>query len=782
MTVARRNVRVRRRRRPFIVALLVIALTAVVIGVYRTDVTTGTPVVERAYSPQWSRNGEVNTPAPGASFTNDQVQKIIQNNSYESFLNFSHDYDIWKHFDDARRMTAAADEAGHPIHILEYFNVAFWLNGQTAGWRPYTDNFQSSWLLHDSRGATVPFYGINRSGGAGNGSIGAVLDLRNPGLRAWMVSTIVSWMKAAPYAGIHLDSANLLLGGTVRRAVGNGHQTWNELFCGADSQPDVAGNCEGVSEWNHGLVDVVQAVRDALAPAGLEVDFNGIAPSDQRGPTRNLSMLNHADDVNDEDFCYHASPHTAKITFSPMLSDITILQQAAAQNKRVFEITNFQNDAFLKYGSYCLAGFLMGWEPNHGFWAYHRNYSDPLKGPYPYLPEQNLNLGNPTGSYSRSGSLLSRSFQHGVVAVNLGSTPVSYHPVQRCRRVLQRRAARVVPRWPEGDRGQPERQVFPYPQLPRQYRGVAGVVVATSRRVSVPSWAASVSSERASQAFGTALRRHVRPLLHDAVIEYRRHRRNGEGHVPDFLVIGVQKCGTTGLFDALTSRPEFGSPLAKEIRYFNRDRLKDFGWYCRHFWGPIGEAKIWGEATPAYFDTPAVPDRVATYLPDVKLLLTLRDPLARAVSHYHHARHYGMEREPLAEAFAREVEVVRSSRRRSLEDLWTRGYLARSCYSVGLRRWHNAFPSDRLQVLVAERRVETLNRALEFVRSGKAAESEPTDVRLSNVREYPAPDRSALTAAAHLLRADAEVLRAELGWPDLPAEWTLLREFSESNR
>jgi hypothetical protein len=96
------------------------------------------------------------------------------------------------------------------------------------------------------------------------------------------------------------------------------------------------------------------------------------------------------------------------------------MRQIAAQHKKVTEITNtYQTGERQKYGSYCMAGFLIGWQPGSSFYTLHPGYTFPPEGQYPMVPEQDLNLGTPlTVDYQSSGSALTRRFQNGFVAVN----------------------------------------------------------------------------------------------------------------------------------------------------------------------------------------------------------------------------------------------------------------------------------------------------------------------------------------------------------------------------
>ena len=117
----------------------------------------------------------------------------------------------------------------------------------------------------------------------------------------------------------------------------------------------------------------------------------------------------------------------------------------------------------------------------------------------------------------------------------------------------------------------------------------------------------------------------------------------------NFLIIGAQKAGTTWLCDVLRRHPGVFIPEWKELQFFNMEfnYEKGFDWYLDFFKGSEG-CTARGEGTPNYFYNICtdlehrdwinreVPARVKTVLPDAKFILSLRDPVDRAVSAYNH--------------------------------------------------------------------------------------------------------------------------------------------------
>ena len=104
---------------------------------------------------------------------------------------------------------------------------------------------------------------------------------------------------------------------------------------------------------------------------------------------------------------------------------------------------------------------------------------------------------------------------------------------------------------------------------------------------------------------------------------------------PMFIGLGAQKCASTWLYQVLATHPQVRLPTLKEIDFFSYHYDRGFQWYERHFEGFEGVYRT-GEISPSYFHDPAAPARVRGYRRDMKLLLTLRDPVDRALSNHKH--------------------------------------------------------------------------------------------------------------------------------------------------
>ena len=180
---------------------------------------------------------------------------------------------------------------------------------------------------------------------------------------------------------------------------------------------------------------------------------------------------------------------------------------------------------------------------------------------------------------------------------------------------------------------------------------------------------------------------------------------SGRGALPNLVVIGAQKCGTSGLHYQLSLHPEIWMSRPKELNFFIEERNWPRGaeWYARHF-DPRARAR--GEASPNYTAYPqhmGVPERMASLVPDAKLIYIVRNPLDRIEAHWVH--NYAKRREK-GDLHATLMHPNTS-------------YLVRSQYFMQLQQFLRHFPADRVLVLdqddLRNRRVETLREVFEFI-------------------------------------------------------------------
>ena len=111
--------------------------------------------------------------------------------------------------------------------------------------------------------------------------------------------------------------------------------------------------------------------------------------------------------------------------------------------------------------------------------------------------------------------------------------------------------------------------------------------------------------------------------------------------LPDFVIIGAAKSGTTSLYDFVTKHPRINPAYTKEPHYFSWPEGFGLWYYKSNF--PITTKHLTGEASTGYFLNPEVPARMKVAIPDAKLIAILRNPVDRAYSHYHYARRQNRE-------------------------------------------------------------------------------------------------------------------------------------------
>jgi len=182
---------------------------------------------------------------------------------------------------------------------------------------------------------------------------------------------------------------------------------------------------------------------------------------------------------------------------------------------------------------------------------------------------------------------------------------------------------------------------------------------------------------------------------------------DGEGPLPAFLGLGVQKGGTTTLQLLLEQHPGAFLPPAKELHFFSLHFGEAEAWYRAQF-AAAQPGQRCGEITPYYIFHPEAPARVRRLLPEARLIVLLRDPVERTLSQYFHARRLGFEPLDLEEALAAEEQRLAGAgaalaapdgRHRSHQE---HSYLARSRYELQLPRWQALFAPEQLLVLRSE--------------------------------------------------------------------------------
>ncbi|MGD9723637.1 MAG: sulfotransferase domain-containing protein [Pirellulales bacterium] len=188
--------------------------------------------------------------------------------------------------------------------------------------------------------------------------------------------------------------------------------------------------------------------------------------------------------------------------------------------------------------------------------------------------------------------------------------------------------------------------------------------------------------------------------------------------LPQFIIAGAQKAGTTSLYGYLAGHPQCRAPWTKEVNFYDQNFARGERWYRMHFplsTGAVNRPHFGGagalcfEASPHYMFEPEVPTRMRESLPEVKAIFLLRDPIRRAYSHYQHEVRRRRISIPFEDCIDAEIRQ-RAGERPPAPGSEALGLpsrpltlLARGLYVDQLQRWEAHFPADRMLVLEAER-------------------------------------------------------------------------------
>ena len=236
-------------------------------------------------------------------------------------------------------------------------------------------------------------------------------------------------------------------------------------------------------------------------------------------------------------------------------------------------------------------------------------------------------------------------------------------------------------------------------------------------------------------------RRLVKALARRLIWQYRRATWRSRS-LPDFMIIGAQKSGTSSLYAYLCQHPQLLPSSKKEVHFF--DNIDNFekgqAWYRAHF--PLrknvsAHFKTF-EASPLYFFHPLTPRRIFDLIPEVKLIAVLRNPTERAISQYFDENRRGHESMPIKEALQEEekrLESVIKNKDYKNDSFIYHSYKSRGLYKQQIERFLKYFPWQQILVLSSEEFFSdpdnTLRQVFNFV--GVDTEFKVKDLKPRNV-------------------------------------------------
>tara|TARA_R110002111_G_C5976010_1_gene370718 strand:- start:983 stop:1888 length:906 start_codon:yes stop_codon:yes gene_type:complete len=174
----------------------------------------------------------------------------------------------------------------------------------------------------------------------------------------------------------------------------------------------------------------------------------------------------------------------------------------------------------------------------------------------------------------------------------------------------------------------------------------------------------------------------------------------GDG-LPSFIGIGGQRCGSTSLWNLLRADQRLFLPDRKELHYFsNRDDeyREDLANYRPYFADAL-RGQLIGEFTPNYLTSAGACMRIKSHLPDVKLLVVLRDPVSRAVSHYNYRVMRGQESRSMRSAMHADMKRCVEG-----DEVTNRhyAYCQMGMYGLGLNRYIQSFGRSKILVMLTD--------------------------------------------------------------------------------
>jgi hypothetical protein len=190
----------------------------------------------------------------------------------------------------------------------------------------------------------------------------------------------------------------------------------------------------------------------------------------------------------------------------------------------------------------------------------------------------------------------------------------------------------------------------------------------------------------------------------------------GARMLPEFLVVGAQRCGTTTLYRLLADHPSVVRPaFSKGIGYFDVHYRRGWSWYRGHF--PVAAVAALRAQRPVTFESsgyylyhPLAAGRIGADLPGVRAVVCVRDPVERAYSAHRHELARGFETEPFERALELEPQRLAGEEERLRSDPAYQSfghrhhsYLARGRYAGQIERFRQALGPDRVLVVDADR-------------------------------------------------------------------------------
>ena len=170
--------------------------------------------------------------------------------------------------------------------------------------------------------------------------------------------------------------------------------------------------------------------------------------------------------------------------------------------------------------------------------------------------------------------------------------------------------------------------------------------------------------------------------------------------IPNFFIVGAAKSGTTSLYKHLNEHPDIWMPAVKEPHFFGEHRPPGLRYSSKqdylNLFGEVDGQPAVGEASTAYLYSKTASTEIAEFNPQAKIIVVLRNPVARAYSLYWHNVRAGVEPESFEKALVLEEERVGNG--------WRYGfhYVTSGMYAEQIQRYLSVFPSTQIKIVLFE--------------------------------------------------------------------------------
>lgn len=176
--------------------------------------------------------------------------------------------------------------------------------------------------------------------------------------------------------------------------------------------------------------------------------------------------------------------------------------------------------------------------------------------------------------------------------------------------------------------------------------------------------------------------------------------------LPDFIIVGAPKAGTTSLYHYLSEHPQVFMSDPKEVNFFSRDEIEAQGLYYDSFraknrseyenlFAKVTDEKAVGEGSVSYLFYPQTPAKIKGTIPDVKIIILLRDPVERGFSHYLMDYRMGLVDLPFE-------QIIHKTVKHKNLDLYYQQYVELGFYYEQVKRYLDLFGKEQVKIYLQE--------------------------------------------------------------------------------